>query len=159
MTANKYAMMFRKWKDIFNKDMRTSQLEIYGGEYSRKKTLPAILIFPESKTWLDDPNTRNYRKTSLPKPVKYDFNIWAYVSLTELEDSYYNEMDGVKAGLTQVLTEIEEVLKDNHTGFDLMDTTLSLWSDIMWEAAEISQRPGKLMSGRIRISLITKEIA
>jgi hypothetical protein len=156
---NKYAKIFQKWKDILTKDERTSQFQVYGGEYSKKKTMPCIVIFPELKTWKEDPGTRSFRKAGLPKEVVYTFNFWVYISILDLEDSYYNESIDEKAGLTQILTELEAVLKDHKTANDLYDSTIQLWFDTSYTSAEISQRPGKLMHGRISVDFITKELA
>lgn len=159
MIFNKYAAIFKKLKYIFENDTRTSQYQYYGAEYHKKKTLPAVLIFPDSKVWKEDPNTQSYRKAGLPKQVIYKYNLWIYISLTEIEDSYFNEEDGPKAGVTQVLTAIEQVLLDNKTGNDIVDDTIQLWTNIEYENVEISQRPGKLMSGRLSVNFITKEIS
>ena len=156
---NKYAKMFQKWKDILNRDERTSHFAVYGGEYSKKKTLPCIVIFPETKVWREDPGTRSFRKSRTPKQVEYVFNFWCYVNITDLEDSYYNEFSDEKAGLTQVVTELENVIKENGTGNDLNDDTIQLWMDLEYNTVEISQRPGKLMHARIAVSLIGKELA
>lgn len=159
MVFNKFSAIFRKLKDIFEKDERTSQFSFYGAEYSKKKTLPSVLIFPESKTWLSDEDTRSFRKASLPKQVAYQYNLWVYVSLSDIADSYYNEEDGAKAGITQVLTALEDVIKEHKSESIVVDgTTIQLWTDIEYGEVNVAQRPGKLMSGKLTVSFITKEL-
>lgn len=160
LVFNKFAAIFKKLKEIYEKDPRTAQYQILGAEYSKKKTLPCVLVFPESKVWLRDEDTRSFRKASLPKQVAYKFNLWVYVSLTEIEDSYYNEFDGAKAGITQVLCALEAVLREHKTGSSEIDgTDVQLWTDIEYEEINVAQRPGKLMSGKLTVDFITKEIA
>jgi len=156
---NSYAAIFNKLKDLFERDSRTSYLKFYGSEYAKKKTLPCVLIFPESKNWIDDPGTRDYRKVGIPKQVHYTFNLWGYNSLTEVDDSYYSIDNGPNAGITQIFSDVESVLIDNKQGFDLITTTRKLWSDMSFENVEISQRPGKLIFGKLQVKFVSKEIS
>lgn len=157
-TANKYTMIFKKLKDIFKKDARTSWLSCYGAEYNKKKSLPCVLIFPEFKNRINDASLREYRKTGHPIQISYDFNLWVYCDIKDAEDAYYSEETGSRAGITQIITELEAVIKDNVTGNDLVDTTVQLWTDLKFNQIEIAQRPGKLMIARLPISLISKEL-
>lgn len=157
-TFNTYAAMFAKLKDIFQKDKRTSNWAYYGAEYSKKKTLPCVLIFPAQKEYLADPHTRDYRKAGLPKQVKYHFNLWCYTNVMEVEDNYYSTDTSDKAGITQVITEVEAVLKANKTANDLITPSQVLWTDLVFKTVDISNKPGKVMHAIIEAAFITKEL-
>ena len=158
MTENKYAKIFEKLRDIFKRDTRTSNFFVYGGEYSKLKNFPCLVIFPGDKEWVTGEDQRDLRKVGLPKKVYYNFNIFLFQRLMDLEDSYYSQDNSTKAGITQVATEVEAVLKDNKTGTDLVDTTNLLWTDILWSTVKISPKYSKLLSGVIPVRFVTKEI-
>jgi len=157
-TYNHYFKIFEKLRDIFQKDERTSFLSFYGGEYSKKKNLPCVLIFPQTKTYIVEKNERDYRKYGGPRQVHYTFSLWAYSNLMNVEDAYYSNSNDIKAGITQVMTEIEAVLKENHTGTDLSDNTINLWTDMKYETIEYAQKPGKLMIAKLDVTFVSKEL-
>lgn len=154
---NPYAKMFQKWRDIFQRDGRTANYNVYGAEHSKKKTMPAILIFPEEKNTITSPNTRDERKAGLPIHTEYVFNIWGFNIMSQIEDSYYNESNDVSAGITQIAVDIESVIKDNKTGTDLLDPTIILWYDLKLGTPKFSAKPGKLMWTNLVLKLVRKE--
>lgn len=156
-TFNKYTAIFNKLKSIFERDSRTSQFAVYGGEYSKNKQFPCILVFPGSKIINEEDNQRSNKKYGSVKQVEYNYSIWCYTHLMEVEDSYYNNTNDNKAGITQVMTEVEAVLKDNPTGNDLVDTTVQLWYDMIFDKVEITPKYAKLMYGLIQVTLLAKE--
>jgi hypothetical protein len=157
-TENKFSKIFYKLQDILKRDSRTANFAVYGGQYSKMKQFPCVIIFPGDKDWITEEGQRTYRKTSLPKKVEYNFTIFMFVRLMELEDSYYSIDTADKAGITQVATEVEAVLKDNKTGTDLDDSTNILWSDIQWDSVKISPKYAKLMNATMQVKFVTKEI-
>lgn len=157
-TYNPYTAIFLKLKDIFKRDSRTSNWSFYGAEYAAKKVPPCILIFPTGKKKLHGPHERKFQKVGLPTEVQYSFNLYCYVNINDVEDAYYSVDDGAKAGIAQMLVEVEAVLRDNRSAKDLQDSTTNLWFDAWWTGHEISNRPGKLMNGIITLNLIRKEL-
>lgn len=150
--------MFDKMKDIFQKDPRTANFAVYGGQYSKLKTFPCIVIFPGDKEWITEDNQNNYRRTGVVKRVEYNFILFLFQHLMELEDSYYSTDNGVKAGITQVATEVEAVIKDNKTGRDLNDNENILWFDTQMDTIKVVPKYSKLMSAVINIKLVSKEV-
>jgi hypothetical protein len=157
-TYNVYAAMFKKWKDIFQKDGRTSNYQVYGAEHSKKKTFPCILIFPEEKDVIVQSNQRDQRKYGGPIHVEYTFNIWGYNMMSQIEDSYYNESNDANAGITQVASDIEAVIKSNKTGTDLYDSSIILWYDLKLGTPKFNSKPMKLMFCNLVLKLIKTEL-
>jgi hypothetical protein len=155
--ANYFEKIFRKLQTLFKSDLRTSPYAVYGMEASKKKTLPAIVIFPGSKNWISQSNQRDVRRTSLPKTVHYGFSIWVYNMLHDHQDAYYNTTNDDTVGITQMLQNVEAVLKDNKTATDPDDSSIRLWHNIRFNLGELNNRPGKLMFGNIFVDFYRTE--
>ena len=145
-TENIYEKLYRQIRIIFETDSRTNMIKIYGADNSKKSIMPCLLIFPDSKEYLEEGDDRPGRRIATPRKAMYRFNLFIYVNGTHIEDAYYNPVTTSNMGLTQAITEIEAVIKDNKTGTDPDDSTTRLWYDVVIENFKFDQIPGKVLT-------------
>lgn len=145
-TTNYYAKLHRAIKTIFEADERTAMIKVYGADNIKKAAMPCMIIIPESKEYLEDDDDRPGRRIATPRKAMYKFNLFVYVNGMQLEDAYFNTATDGNMGLTQAITEIEAVIKDNKTGNDPDDDSVRLWYDVVIDQFTIDQIPGKVLN-------------
>src|SRR3990167_4418459 len=110
--TNYYDKIFRKWKSILELDVRTNMIHVYGSDNAKKPTMPCVLLFPATKAYEQSEGDRPGRRTRTPRKAIYTFNVFGYVAAPQMADAYYNTEINSRLGLTQLATQIEDVISD-----------------------------------------------